>query len=78
MRYTFADRLFPLGVIPEIIDMISEMMKTHFANPSSTHSFGRESKIVVENSLGACNGQPIETEDCNEQPCPGKIFLVDL
>ena len=26
------------------------MMKTNFANPSSVHSFGRESKIVVENA----------------------------
>ena len=33
---------------PEIIEMMCEMMKTHFANPSSTHSYGRESKIVVE------------------------------
>ena len=35
---------------PEIIQMMSKMMKTHFANPSSVHSFGSESKIVVENA----------------------------
>ena len=30
--------------------MMSEMMTSHFANPSSIHSFGRESKIIVEKS----------------------------
>ena len=33
---------------PEIIEMMSEMMKTTYANPSSMHSFGREAKIVIE------------------------------
>jgi cysteine desulfurase len=35
---------------PEIIEMMSGMMKTNFANPSSVHSFGRESKIIVESA----------------------------
>lgn len=38
----------PIG--PEIIDLMTEMMRSHFANPSSIHSFGRESKIIVENA----------------------------
>tara|TARA_B100001142_G_scaffold326212_2_gene381256 strand:- start:789 stop:1919 length:1131 start_codon:yes stop_codon:yes gene_type:complete len=38
----------PIG--PEIIDLMNEMMRSHFANPSSIHSFGRESKIIVENA----------------------------
>ena len=46
----FLDNAATTPVAPEIIDMISEMMKTHFANPSSVHSYGRESKIVVENA----------------------------
>ncbi len=46
----FLDNAATTPMAPEIINMMSEMMKTHFANPSSVHSFGRESKIVVENA----------------------------
>ena len=46
----FLDNAATTPMAPEIIDMMSEMMKTHFANPSSVHSYGRESKIVVENA----------------------------
>ena len=34
----------------EIIDMMSDMMKSTFANPSSVHSSGREAKVIIENS----------------------------
>ena len=47
-KRVFLDNAATTPMAPEIIEMMSEMMKTHFANPSSTHSFGRESKIVVE------------------------------
>lgn len=47
-KRVFLDNAATTPMAPEIIDLISDMMKTHFANPSSTHSFGRESKIVVE------------------------------
>jgi len=46
----FLDNAATTPMAPEIINMMSEMMKTHFANPSSVHSYGRESKIVVENA----------------------------
>ena len=49
-RRVFLDNAATTPMAPEIIDMMSEMMKTHFANPSSVHSYGRESKIIVENS----------------------------
>jgi len=49
-KRVFLDNAATTPMAPEIIDMISEMMKTHFANPSSIHSYGRESKIVVENA----------------------------
>ena len=35
---------------PKIIEMTSIMMSSHFGNPSSIHSFGRESKIIVESA----------------------------
>ena len=47
-RRVFLDNAATTPMAPEIIEMMIEMMKTHFANPSSTHSYGRESKIVVE------------------------------
>ena len=50
----YLDNAATTPIAPEIIEMMSEMMKTNFANPSSVHSFGRESKIIVE------NGQIIE------------------
>ena len=50
MKRVFLDNASTTPMAPEIIEMMSEMMKTHFANPSSTHSFGRESKIIVENA----------------------------
>ncbi len=50
MRRVYLDNAATTSIDPEVIDMMSDMMNTHFANPSSVHSFGRESKIVVENS----------------------------
>ena len=47
-RRVFLDNAATTPMAPEIIEMMIKMMKTHFANPSSTHSYGRESKIVVE------------------------------
>ena len=50
MKRVYLDNAATTPMAPEIIQMMSEMMKTHFANPSSVHSFGRESKTVVENA----------------------------
>ena len=49
-KRVFLDNAATPPIAPEIIELISNMMKTHFANPSSIHSYGRESKIVVENA----------------------------
>ena len=49
-KRVFLDNAATTPIAPEIIELISDMMKTHFANPSSIHSYGRESKIVVENA----------------------------
>ena len=46
----YLDNAATTPMAPEIIQMMSEMMKTNFANPSSVHSFGRESKIIVESA----------------------------
>jgi cysteine desulfurase len=46
----YLDNAATTQIAPEIIEMMSKMMKTNFANPSSIHSFGRTSKIIVESS----------------------------
>ena len=46
----YLDNAATTPVSPEIIEMMVDMMKMHFANPSSIHSFGRESKIIIENA----------------------------
>ena len=46
----YLDNAATTPISPEIIEMMNEMMKTHFANPSSIHSFGRKSKIIIENA----------------------------
>lgn len=44
----YLDNAATTPIAPEIIHMMSEMMKFNFANPSSVHSFGRESRTIVE------------------------------
>ena len=34
----------------EVIELMTSMMKKYYANPSSIHSYGRESKIIIENA----------------------------
>ena len=46
----YLDNAATTPIAPEIIEMMSEMMRTNFANPSSTHSFGRQSKIIIESA----------------------------
>lgn len=46
----YLDNAATTPLAPEVIELTNEMMKSHFGNPSSIHSYGRESKIIVENS----------------------------
>ena len=50
MKRVYLDNAATTPIHPEVIDMITNMMGSNYANPSSIHSFGRESKIIVENS----------------------------
>ena len=50
MRRVYLDNAATTPIAPEIIEMMSKMMQDNFANASSVHSFGRESKIIIENS----------------------------
>jgi len=44
----YLDNAATTPMAPEIIELMSEMMKTNFGNPSSAHEFGRKSKIIIE------------------------------
>jgi len=46
----YLDNAATTPIAPEIIEMMHILMKDSFANPSSVHSFGRESKIIVESA----------------------------
>ena len=49
-RRIYLDNASTTPIHTEIIEMMSEMMRSNFANPSSAHSFGREVKIIVESA----------------------------
>ena len=50
MRKVYLDNAATTPMDPQIIEMMSDMMHKDFANPSSSHSFGRKSKTIVENA----------------------------
>ena len=44
----YLDNAATTPMAPEVIELMSDMMKTNFGNPSSVHEFGRKSKIIIE------------------------------
>jgi cysteine desulfurase len=44
----YLDNAATTPMAPEVIERMTEVMKNNFGNPSSTHSFGRDSKAVIE------------------------------
>ena len=44
----YLDNAATTPMAPEIVELMSEMMKTTFGNPSSVHELGRKSRIIVE------------------------------
>lgn len=49
MDKIYLDNAATTPLSPEVIDAMVETMKMTFGNPSSTHSFGQEAKILIEN-----------------------------
>jgi len=49
MKKVYFDNAATTQVRSEVIFRISEVLKTDYGNPSSTHSFGRSAKSVLEN-----------------------------
>lgn len=50
MKTVYFDNAATTQMRDEVIDAISDCMKSTFGNPSSTHSFGRKAKSLVENA----------------------------
>jgi len=53
MKSVYFDNAATTPMRDEVVDAITEVMKSNFGNPSSSHSFGRASKALVEKSRKA-------------------------
>lgn len=49
MNKIYLDNAATTPLAEEVIDAMVDTMKVNFGNPSSTHSFGQEAKILIEN-----------------------------
>lgn len=49
MNKVYLDNAATTPLSEEVIDVMVSTMKMNFGNPSSTHSFGQEAKILIEN-----------------------------
>jgi len=65
MKKIYLDNAATTAMRQEVIDVMVEVMQNDFGNPSSTHSFGRGAKAILETSrksiakLLHCNAQEI-------------------
>lgn len=46
----YLDNAATTPMAPEVIEVMVEVMKNNFGNPSSQHSFGRDSKAIIEHA----------------------------
>lgn len=46
----YLDNAATTPMAKEVIDVITEVMTNNFGNPSSTHAFGRDAKVILENA----------------------------
>lgn len=46
----YLDNAATTPMAPEVIDVMSQVMKNNFGNPSSQHAFGRDSKAIIEHA----------------------------
>ena len=49
MNKIYLDNAATTPLSEEVIDTMVAVLKTNYGNPSSTHSFGQEAKILLEN-----------------------------
>ncbi|MBR9914496.1 MAG: cysteine desulfurase [Algicola sp.] len=50
MKTVYFDNAATTQIRDEVIDHMNHVMKSNFGNPSSTHSYGRQSKSLIESS----------------------------
>ena len=50
MKRVFFDNAATTPMAPEVIDVMTDIMKNHYGNPSSQHSFGRATRSIIETS----------------------------
>lgn len=50
MRQVYLDSAATTQMRPEVIDKMTEVMQEQYGNPSSTHSYGRSAKAIIENA----------------------------
>jgi cysteine desulfurase len=64
MERLYLDHAATTPLAPEVLEAILPYLRTHFGNPSSVHSFGREAREAVENArrqtAGALEAKPEE------------------
>jgi cysteine desulfurase len=53
MKQVYFDSAATTQIRDEVIDRMTSVMKLNYGNPSSTHSFGRSSKVLIEESRKA-------------------------
>jgi cysteine desulfurase len=46
----YLDNAATTAIHPEVLDAMIPLMKNHFGNPSSIHSYGRETRTYIENA----------------------------
>jgi len=46
----YLDNAATTPMAPEVIEVMTTIMKNNFGNPSSIHAFGRETKAIIENA----------------------------
>lgn len=46
----YLDNAATTPMAPEVIEVMTNVMHDNYGNPSSTHSFGRSTKVLIENS----------------------------
>ena len=49
MKKVYLDNAATTPLSEEVIDAMVSVLKNNYGNPSSTHSFGQEAKVLLEN-----------------------------
>jgi len=57
MKTIYLDNAATTPMLPQVVESITEAMKTVYGNPSSTHQIGRKSKALIENARKSISKQ---------------------